>query len=100
MATKASNVAILNAMRSEYELENRLPVVTQSNLHEIFTAMMSYSQGKIRLFHLYLRESVYRLWTQQLGEILLLCTKRPYALWYDARGDICEYVQREIVRST
>ena len=29
MATKASNVAILNAMRSEYELENRLPKVTQ-----------------------------------------------------------------------
>ena len=46
MATKASNVAILNAMRSEYELENRLPKVTQSNLSEIFTAMMSYSQGK------------------------------------------------------
>lgn len=46
MATKASNVAILNAMRSEYELENRLPEVTQSNLSEIFTTMMSYSQGK------------------------------------------------------
>lgn len=46
MATKASNVAILNAMRSEYELENRLPVVTNSNLSEIFTAMMSYTQGK------------------------------------------------------
>lgn len=46
MATKASNVAILNAMRSEYDLENRLPEVTKTNLSEIFTAMMSYSQGK------------------------------------------------------
>lgn len=46
MATKASNVAILNAMRSEYELENRLPEATLTNLSEIFTTMMSYSQGK------------------------------------------------------
>lgn len=46
MAAKASNVAILKAMRSEYELENRLPEVTQSNLSEIFKAMMNYSQGK------------------------------------------------------
>lgn len=76
MATKATNTAILNAMRSEYELENRIPEATLTNLSEIFTTMMSYSQGKIRLFHLYLRESVYRLWTQQLGEILLLCTKK------------------------
>lgn len=76
MATKATNTAILNAMRSEYELENRIPEATLTNLSEIFTTMMSYSQGKIRLFHLYLRESVYRPWTQQLGEILLLCTKK------------------------
>nr|DAL33210.1 MAG TPA_asm: hypothetical protein [Caudoviricetes sp.] len=34
MATKASNVAILNAMRSEYDLENRLPEVTQTNLSD------------------------------------------------------------------
>lgn len=61
MATKASNTAILNAMRSEYELENRLPEATINNLSEIFTTMMSYSQGKIRLFRLYLRESAYRL---------------------------------------
>lgn len=46
MATKASNVAILNAMRSEYELENRIPAATLDNLSEIFTTMMSYSQGK------------------------------------------------------
>jgi hypothetical protein len=46
MSTKASNVAILNAMRSEYELENRLPEATLTNLSEIFTTMMSYSQGK------------------------------------------------------
>lgn len=46
MATKASNTAILNAMRSEYELENRLPEATINNLSEIFTTMMSYSQGK------------------------------------------------------
>lgn len=46
MATKATNVNILNAMRSEYELENRIPEATLDNLRQIFTAMMSYSQGR------------------------------------------------------
>lgn len=46
MATKATNVNILNAMRSEYELENRIPEATLDNLQQIFTAMMSYSQGR------------------------------------------------------
>lgn len=46
MATKATNVNILNAMRSEYELENRIPQATLDNLQQIFTAMMSYSQGR------------------------------------------------------
>lgn len=46
MATKATNVNILRAMRSEYELENRIPEVTLDNLQQIFTAMMSYSQGR------------------------------------------------------
>lgn len=46
MATKATNVNILNAMRSEYELENRIPEATLGNLQQIFTSMMSYSQGR------------------------------------------------------
>lgn len=46
MATKATNVNILNAMRSEYELESRIPEATLDNLQQIFTAMMSYSQGR------------------------------------------------------
>lgn len=47
MATvKASNVNILNSMRSEYELENRIPEATLDNLQSIYTAMMSYSQGR------------------------------------------------------
>ena len=46
MAQKATNVNILNAMRSEYELENRIPEATLTNLQQIFTAMMSYSQGR------------------------------------------------------
>lgn len=46
MAEKATNVNILNAMRSEYELENRIPEATLNNLQQIFTTMMSYSQGR------------------------------------------------------
>lgn len=46
MATPATNVNILNAMRSEYELENRIPEATLDNLQNIFTSMMSYSQGR------------------------------------------------------
>lgn len=46
MATKATNVNILNAMRSEYELDNRIPEATLDNLQQIFTSMMSYSQGR------------------------------------------------------
>lgn len=46
MATKATNVNILNAMRSEYDLENRIPEATLDNLQQIFTSMMSYSQGR------------------------------------------------------
>lgn len=46
MATPATNVNILNAMRAEYELENRIPEVTLDNLQQIFTSMMSYSQGR------------------------------------------------------
>lgn len=46
MATPATNVNILNAMRSEYELENRIPEATLDNLQQIFTSMMSYSQGR------------------------------------------------------
>lgn len=46
MAQKATNVNILNAMRSEYELENRIPEATLGNLQQIFTTMMSYSQGR------------------------------------------------------
>ena len=46
MATKATNVNILNAMRSEYELENRIPEATLDSLQQIFTSMMSYSQGR------------------------------------------------------
>lgn len=46
MAEKATNVNILNAMRSEYELENRIPEATIDNLQQIFTTMMSYSQGR------------------------------------------------------
>lgn len=46
MATKATNVNILNAMRSEYELENRIPEATHDNLQQIFSDMMSYSQGR------------------------------------------------------
>lgn len=46
MAAKATNVNILNAMRSEYELENRIPEATLDNLQNIFTSMMSYSQGR------------------------------------------------------
>jgi len=44
--TKATNVNILNAMRSEYELENRIPEATLNNLQQIFSDMMSYSQGR------------------------------------------------------
>lgn len=44
--SKATNVNILNAVRSEYELENRIPAATQDNLSQIFTTMMSYNQGK------------------------------------------------------
>lgn len=46
MATPATNVNVLNAMRAEYELENRIPEVTLDNLQQIFTSMMSYSQGR------------------------------------------------------
>lgn len=46
MATKATNVNILNAMRYEYELENRIPEATLDSLQQIFTSMMSYSQGR------------------------------------------------------
>lgn len=46
MPTKATNVNILNAMRSEYELDNRIPEATLDNLQQIFTSMMSYSQGR------------------------------------------------------
>lgn len=46
MATPATNVNILNAMRAEYELESRIPEVTLDNLQQIFTSMMSYSQGR------------------------------------------------------
>lgn len=46
MAAKATNVNILNAMRSEYELENRIPEATLDNLQNIFTSMISYSQGR------------------------------------------------------
>lgn len=46
MANKATNVNILNAMRSEYELENRIPEATLDNLQQIFTTMMAYSQGR------------------------------------------------------
>lgn len=46
MATPATNVNILNAMRAEYELENRIPEATLGNLQQIFTSMMSYSQGR------------------------------------------------------
>lgn len=46
MATPATNVNILNAMRAEYELENRIPEATLNNLQQIFTSMMSYSQGR------------------------------------------------------
>lgn len=46
MAAKATNVNILNAMRSEYELESRIPAATLDNLQQIFTTMMSYSQGR------------------------------------------------------
>lgn len=46
MAAKATNVNILNAMRSEYELESRIPEATLDNLQQIFTSMMSYSQGR------------------------------------------------------
>lgn len=46
MSTPATNVNILNAMRSEYELESRIPEVTLNNLQQIFTSMMSYSQGR------------------------------------------------------
>ena len=43
---KATNVNILNAVRSEYDLENRIPAATRDNLSEIFSTMMSYNQGK------------------------------------------------------
>lgn len=43
---KATNVNILNALRSEYELENRIPEATLDNLSQIFTDMMSYTQGR------------------------------------------------------
>lgn len=46
MATPATNVNILNAMRAEYELENRIPEATLNNLQQIYTSMMSYSQGR------------------------------------------------------
>ena len=46
MATPATNVNILNAMRAEYELENRIPEATLDNLQQIYTSMMSYSQGR------------------------------------------------------
>ena len=46
MAKPATNVNILNAMRAEYELENRIPEATLDNLQNIFTSMMSYSQGR------------------------------------------------------
>lgn len=46
MATPATNVNILNAMRAEYDLENRIPEATLDNLQNIFTSMMSYSQGR------------------------------------------------------
>lgn len=47
MATvKASNVNLLNSMRAEYELENRIPEATLDNLQSIYTDMMSYSQGR------------------------------------------------------
>ena len=46
MATPATNVNILNAMRAEYELDNRIPEATLDNLQQIFTSMMSYSQGR------------------------------------------------------
>lgn len=46
MATPATNVNILNAMRAEYELENRIPEATLDNMQSIFTSMMSYSQGR------------------------------------------------------
>ena len=44
--SKATNVNILNALRSEYELENRIPEATLENLSQIFTDMMSYTQGR------------------------------------------------------
>ena len=44
--SKATNVNILNALRSEYELENRIPEATLDNLSQIFTDMMSYTQGR------------------------------------------------------
>ena len=47
MATvKASNVNLLNSIRAEYELENRIPEATLDNLQSIYTDMMSYSQGR------------------------------------------------------
>lgn len=46
MTTPATNINILNAMRSEYELENRIPEPTLNNLQQIYTDMMSYSQGR------------------------------------------------------
>ena len=45
-AVKASNVNLLNSMRAEYELENRIPEATLDNLQSIYTDMMSYSQGR------------------------------------------------------
>lgn len=45
-AVKASNVNLLNSMRAEYELENRIPEATLDNLQSIYTEMMSYSQGR------------------------------------------------------
>lgn len=44
--SKATNVNILNALRSEYELESRIPEATLDNLSQIFTDMMSYTQGR------------------------------------------------------
>lgn len=44
--SKATNVNILNALRSEYDLENRIPEATLDNLSQIFTDMMSYTQGR------------------------------------------------------
>lgn len=44
--SKATNVNILNALRNEYELENRIPEATLDNLSQIFTDMMSYTQGR------------------------------------------------------